>query len=404
LLVNPRHHHSWVEGLCRAGLLGPNAGPKKDGVMQAQARVGLLALVVVGLLACAGPGPAPSASGPALTATAPPPAAVPTLAAPTAPPPAGAPARKVTFASTAAVSDGGVYLAMDRGYFQQQAIALEYTVIQSGPQAIPLLASNQIEAAGGAISAGLFNAVARGIPLKLVADKNSALPGFNIGSVVVRADLADQVRRPRDLVGRRVAMAALQGSLEVQLVRYLRSEGDALGIDDVDVATMSYPDGVAALANGAVEAAVLIEPPLGAAVRAGVAVPLRRIVDYWPGNQGAVVMYAPDFAADRDAATRFMVAYLRGVRDYYNAFVKGVDRAGVIDVLTRYSSLKDTAVYEQIQVQGLHPDGEINRASVEYELNYYVEHGYVAAPVDLDRLIDPSYAEGAVRVLGPYPW
>jgi NitT/TauT family transport system substrate-binding protein len=372
--------------------------------MRALTRGGLVALVVIGLLACGGPGPAPAASGPALTATARPPAAASTPATPTAPPAAAAPARKVTFASTAAVSDGGVYLAIDRGYFREQGIALDYTVIQSGPQAIPLLASNQIEAAGGAISAGLFNAVARGIPLKLVADKNSALPGFNIGSVVVRTDLADQVRRPRDLRGRRVAMAALQGSLEVQLVRYLRSEGDALGIDDVDVATMSYPDGVAALANGAVDAAVLIEPPLGAAVRAGVAVPLRRIVDYWPGNQGAVVMYAPDFAADRDAATRFMVAYLRGVRDYYNAFVKGEDRPAVIDVLTRYSTLKEPAAFEQMELQGLHPDGQINRASVEYELSYYVEHGYVSAPVDLDGLIDPSYAEGAVRVLGPYQW
>src|SRR5581483_8901925 len=204
----------------------------------------------------------------------------------------------------------------------------------------------------------LFNAVARDIPLKLVADKNSALPGFNIGSVVVRSDLADQVRQPRDLRGRRVAMAALQGSLEVQLVRYLRSEGDPLAIEDVDVATMSYSDAVPALANGAVDA--------------GVPVPLRRIVDYWPGNQGAVVMYGPAFAADRDAATRFMVAYLRGVRDYYEAFVKGRDRAGVVDVLTRYSSLKDPAAYDQMELQGLNPDGQINRASVEYELNYYV--------------------------------
>lgn len=360
-----------------------------------------LGLLVVWLLACTGPSSAPSAASQAPAATVPAPTSAPVPTVPSTAPPA---ARKVTFASTAAVSDGGVYLAMDRGYFRDQGIDFDYTVIQSGPQAIPLLASNQIEAAGGAISAGLFNAVARDIPLKLVADKNSALPGFNIGSVVVRSDLADQVRQPRDLRGRRVAMAALQGSLEVQLVRYLRSEGDPLAIEDVDVATMSYSDAVPALANGAVDAAVLIEPALGAAVRAGVAVPLRRIVDYWPGNQGAVVMYGPAFAADRDAATRFMVAYLRGVRDYYEAFVKGRDRAGVVDVLARYSSLKDPAAYDQMELQGLNPDGQINRASVEYELNYYVERGYVTAPVDLDHLIDASYAEGALRVIGPYAW
>jgi NitT/TauT family transport system substrate-binding protein len=92
------------------------------------------------------------------------------------------------------------------------------------------------------------------------------------------------------------------------------------------------------------------------------------------------------------------------VRDYYDAFVKGRDRAGVIGVLSRYSSLKDPAAYEQMELQGLHPDGQINRASVEYELNYYVERGYVTGSVDLDRLIDPSYAEAALRVIGPYQW
>src|SRR5205085_2505394 len=99
-------------------------------------RTGWLVLVVIGLLACSGPGPAPAGSGPPLTATARPPAAAPSPAAFTAgPPAAAAPARKVTFASTAAVSDGGVYLAIDRGYFREQGIALDYSVIQSGPQA-----------------------------------------------------------------------------------------------------------------------------------------------------------------------------------------------------------------------------------------------------------------------------
>ena len=55
----------------------------------------------------------------------------------------------------------------------------------------------------------------------------------------------------------------------------------------------------------------------------------------YPNYQIAMLLYAPHFAAaaQRSAAERFMIGYLRGVRDYNDAFVKQQGRDAVVDIL-----------------------------------------------------------------------
>src|ERR687885_649031 len=61
------------------------------------------------------------------------------------------------------------------------------------------LAAGQLDVGGGAPSAGLGNALARGLNLKIVADKGSTPPGFGYAGVVIRKDLWDSgVRSPAD--------------------------------------------------------------------------------------------------------------------------------------------------------------------------------------------------------------
>ena len=40
--------------------------------------------------------------------------------------------------------------------------------------------------------------------------------------------------------------------------------------------------------------------------------------------------------------------------------------------------------------------------SVEDRMHWYVQMGYLSAPVDLANVFDPSFAEAAVARLGPY--
>ena len=97
-------------------------------------------------------------------------------AAPTAPAAAPTVALREETVKTAipkTLSDAGVLIGLARGYFQEQAIVLDDIFIPTGGEMVSSLATGQIEAALGAPSAGLFNAIGRGALIKLVGDKGA---------------------------------------------------------------------------------------------------------------------------------------------------------------------------------------------------------------------------------------
>jgi hypothetical protein len=51
---------------------------------------------------------------------------------------------------------------------------------------------------------------------------------------------------------------------------------------------------------------------------------------------------------------------------------------------------------------GLDPDGKVLEAAIANQQDYYAEIGQVQEKVEMDRVLDLSFAEYAVSVLGEY--
>jgi len=113
-------------------------------------------------------------------------------------------------------------------------------------------------------------------------------------------------------------------------------------------------------------------------------------------------VFSGQFAAQTELARRFLIAYLRGVRAYNDAFVKGEGRADVVRILTENTGVKDPAAYERMEMAGLDPDGLLARQSLQLDMDYFRQMGYYTGPITLDELIDTSYALYAAQQLGPY--
>jgi NitT/TauT family transport system substrate-binding protein len=171
----------------------------------------------------------------------------------------------------------------------------------------------------------------------------------------------------------------------------------------VEWVELSFPDMVVGFANGAIDVAVQNEPAATLAVRRGVAVKWREMADVQPGIQFTVVLYSPEFATRQsEAARRWMLAYLRGVRDYNDAFRHNRDRAGIISILTRYTPVRDAALYDDMGFTYIDPNGRVGEASIAEQLQWYTQQGRVTQPVDLRQVIDLSFADYAVQRLGHY--
>src|SRR5688572_27967781 len=148
-----------------------------------------LGLASLGLLAGCAPTQSAAPVGPPLGSTAAPTAGArpqPAMDPPLSPP------VTVRVGQVVATSEAGQFIALERCCFQEQGIEVEYTQFDAAGRMTPLLASGQLDVGTGAIGAGFFNALARGIPIKIVGPQARHDPGASAVYVMVRQDLVDR--------------------------------------------------------------------------------------------------------------------------------------------------------------------------------------------------------------------
>lgn len=304
---------------------------------------------------------------------------------------------KVRVGVSPVMSSAGIFLAFEKGYFRQEGLDVELVPFKSsGPEMLPLLATDRLEVGGGNLGASFYNALARDVKIKVVADKGSNLPGTGYLALVARKGLA--VKSPADLKGKTVSFTGKGVSQEVVFDRWMRSGG--LSVKDANVTTMSYQDANVALASGSLDATVQIEPLLTEALTRGWARQVKAADAIYPGQQSAALFYSESFSANTAAARGFMKAYLRGVRDYHRAFVQKKTPAAETAMMMKHVPVKDASLYAKMKPVGLNQDGFVNAVSMNSDLKWYQDHGYVKECPPLEQVVDHSYARWAVQQLG----
>jgi len=304
---------------------------------------------------------------------------------------------------TPVTSAAAVYLALDRGYFREEGLDVTLEPFDSGVQMIPLLGTGQLDVGSGAVNAGLFNAVLRGIPLRMVAVQGITSPGHGAVALLIRKDLFESgtIQNYADLRGRRVGLSSRASANEQVLDAALGRGG--LTLQDVDVVEIPLPDMTPAFRNGSLDGAIQVEPTATASVELGVAVRWHTADELTPGLVTSTWIYAPTFADRRsEAGRRFMVGLLRGARDYTNAVDRGIDREAVIQTLIRNTPLKDRGIYDRSILPGLAPDGYLDADALQHDLGWYVQQGYIGEGLNARSLLDNQFVDYALERLGPY--
>src|SRR3989454_6342740 len=102
-----------------------------------------------------------------------------------------APATALRVGLVASVSDAGFFVPMERGYFAEQGVAIEFLPFRSAADMIAPLGVGQLDIGGGAVSAGLFNPLAPGVDLRPGADKGNHRAGQSHEAPILRRDLLE---------------------------------------------------------------------------------------------------------------------------------------------------------------------------------------------------------------------
>lgn len=307
----------------------------------------------------------------------------------------------------ASMSAAPIFIAEQLGYFRAEGLNVEFTTFPSATNMMAPLAAGQLDVGGGAAVAGLYNAVGRGIDVRIVANLANDPIGYGFQRLVVRTDLvkSGKYKTLADLKGMTFAGLARGVTAESQLSKLLESAG--LKFSDVKHVYMSFPDSVIALKNGAIDASVMPEPNASLAVSTGAGVDVLGDDVYYPNQEASELLFGTNFLrTHRDIGAKFMYAFLRGVRYYNGALahgkLAGPNAENVIKILSENTPVKDSAIYHALTPNGSNPNGKVNMASLKTDYEFFVSQGLIEHPVDIDKVVDNSFVDEAIKRLGPY--
>jgi len=313
----------------------------------------------------------------------------------------------VRLGATMSQSDAPICVGLAKGYFAEQGLDVQISQLQTAAMMMAPLGAGQLDVATGAPTAGLFNAVGHGIDLKCVASEAISAPGYGVIAILVRKELIDsgRVKSFRDFKGLTFAEVGQGTAAFVTMSEALRRGG--LTYHDVREVFIGFPEQITAFANGSIDAACTIEPFATKAIQGGYAVRFSASDVLVPNGMNGCIFYSGNFVRNgNDTAVRFMIAYIKALRFVAGALrdgrLNGPNAAEVIDALTKYTAIKDAAVFREIVPNAVDVNGRLNLPNLRFDLATFHNANLTDSSTTVEQVVDTSFVDAALKVLGPY--
>jgi NitT/TauT family transport system substrate-binding protein len=158
---------------------------------------------------------------------------------------------------------------------------------------------------------GIFNAIARGDSVRIVADKGFLDPaGCSDMALVARNGLPGPDASPR------LERVSVDGEVPMLYIAVKALEHAGVSIDTLSRLDMPHAAEIDALDKRAIDVAFAGEPWLSRIVEGHRGSLWIRGADALPGFQYSYIFFGPTLLRDRDAGVRFMVAFRQGIAKY----------------------------------------------------------------------------------------
>ncbi len=314
---------------------------------------------------------------------------------------------KVSVGMLRVITDAPLFIAQAKGYFHDAGLTVTLTRFNSAAFMIAPMGTGQLDVGAGAPAAGLYNAVARGIDLAIVANKAIDSRGYGFDKIVVRKELVDsgKYKQPADLRGMNFAQPAKGSTVCVQAEKFLQTGGLEF-LTDVKLVYIGFPNQVTAMQNGAIDATIAPEPWPTIMANKGAGKVVATDAQFYPNQEVADILYGGSFIKQRpEVAQKFMVAYVRALRYYYESLKDGhfggKNADEVVTILAKGLELSPDLL-RQITPNDVNPDGRVNVESLENDYATYKKFGYIVKPVRPASLVNTKFVDAAVKQLGTY--
>jgi len=239
------------------------------------------------------------------------------------------------------ISSGPVFIAETRKFFDKVNLDAELKYFADGALAMPALVAGELDLTATTLNAGLFNAVSKGTPIKLILDRGSEKPGHGSMTIVASNAMYEQgYRKATDgakLKGKTIAIQA-PGSIDQFL---LGSAAEKAGLNpktDLNWSSgMAYPDMIKLMGAGRADAANIPVPLAYLAEKNKVGKIVGAGSDIEPNAQLACWVMSSNFLkANKSAAVSFAMVHTHAARLFNKAAAdKDPDIINIISAATK---------------------------------------------------------------------
>ncbi len=311
--------------------------------------------------------------------------------------PARAQGQKVKLGVLKLTSSAVLFVGAEKGYFKEFGVEPEFVFFEAAQPIAVAIASGDLEVGATGMTAGLYNIVAGGVKIWIVADKGREWPDHNLTALLVRKDLYDAgVRSLRDLKGKKIGVTQIGSTFHYNVGRLLEKEGMAPG--DVEIVPLQSLGAVAdALQAKRLDAAATAEPFVSRLESSGAGVTIIRTGDSLPW-QIAVMLYSDKFAKDRPRAVAFMKGYVKASRHYFDAVLKkksGPDFEDMVAITAKYTGARPDLIRRGFPYQDR--DGRLMPGDVGRQTAWWFKQGLIKAPIQDKDIVDESFLREALK-------
>ena len=304
--------------------------------------------------------------------------------------------QKIRVGIIAAMFDAISLIAAEKGYFREQGLDVEIKAFPGSGDAAQALAIGALEVLASGPNPMIFNSRQRQIDLTIVASAGQHSPGHGSISFVLRRDLVESGRykTPADLRGMKIA-SGLAAPSSWFISELARQHGVAE--KDFEIVQLGLPNVVAGMGNRSIDGGCINEPHATQVLKRINGVRVMSMDQFRPNFPNGYLLYGAQLAKKNpDAGRRYMVAYLRALRDYREAFLGGGKGAPEIAALLKKHNMELTPETPMLDFP---TDGAPSFIAVDELVAWHLRMGNIRQKPDLASLTDDSFRQHALAQL-----
>ena len=301
------------------------------------------------------------------------------------------------------VSYAHIYCAVEKGIFAKHGIENQIDSVPI-PASLPLVARGEYDWGRSSNGPGYFNAVNGGLGIVGVVDRLTYICSADNALVASAKGYDAGLRSFSDLKGKTVGINAPGTATDYWLSMLLTKNN--MKRSDIRIVTLGYPDLLAAISSGSADAGFMSEPLLTKAVlerKLSVIMPVSQIA---PGDNIGLMFFGRNFIqkANGDLATRWLMAYLEGVR-----FVQDrANRDEVIRIVAKHTRVENevlSSIYDKKDTwPSVEPNGRVDiEKMLKEQGQFFLQTKQVDKLPTPREVMDTTLLERALKRVGEVP-